>query len=109
MRLINQSGTRSINFENCEVYIDGECICTNSHGVRDVLGRYKTPERAKEVFEEMHRALMPVMVCNNVEPTEELIEEIRKAGIQHVISVVGGKIPKIESTSLFFIYRMPEK
>lgn len=109
MRLINQSGTRSINFDNCEVYIDGECICTNNHGVRDVLGRYKTPERAKEVFKEMHHALMPVMVCNNVEPAEELLEEIRKAGIQHGILVVGGEIPKIENTSLSFIYRMPEK
>lgn len=109
MRLINQSGTRSINFENCEVYIDGECICTNSRGIRDVLGRYKTPERAKEVFEEMHHASMPVMVFNNVEPTEELLEEIRKAGIKHVISVAGGEIPKIENNSLSLIYRMPEK
>ena len=108
MRLINQSGTRSINFENCEVYIDGQCICTNSRGVRDVLGRYKTPERAKEVFEEMHHALMPVMVCNNVEPTEELFEKIRKAGIQHVISVVDGERPEIEIISPS-IYRMPKE
>ena len=108
MRLIIQSGTRSINFENCEVYIDGQCICTNSRGVRDVLGRYKTPERAKEVFEEMHHALMPVMVCNNVEPTEELFEKIRKAGIQHVISVVDGERPEIEIISPF-IYRMPKE
>lgn len=108
MRLINQAGTRSINFEYCEVYIDGECICTNSRGVRDVLGRYKTPERAKEVFKEMHHALMPVMVCNNVEPTEEFLKEIRKAGIQHVISVAGGESPKIEISSPF-IYRMPKE
>lgn len=108
MRLINQSGTRSINFDNCEVYIDGECICTNNRGVRDVLGRYETHERAKEVFEEMHHALMPVMVCNNVEPTEELLEEIRKAGIQHVISVVDGERPEIEIISPS-IYRMPKE
>ena len=108
MRIINQSGTRSINFDNCEVYIDGECICTNSHGVRDVLGRYETPERAKEVFEEMHHALMPVMVCNNVELTEEHLEEIRKAGIQHVISAVDEESAKIETVSPL-IYRMPEK
>lgn len=105
MRLINQSGTRSINFENCEVYIDGECICTSSRGVRDVLGRYETPERAKEVFEEMHHALTPVMVCNNVELTEKLLEEISKIGI----SVVDRERPKIENTSLFFIYRMPKE
>ena len=108
MRLINQSRTRSINFDNCEVYIDGECICTNSRGVRDVLGRYETPERAKEVFEEMHHALIPFMVCENVELTEEVFKEIRKAGIQHVISVVGGESTKIEIVSPF-IYRMPEK
>lgn len=108
MRLINQSRTRSINFDNCEVYIDGECICTNNRGVRDVLGRYETHERAKEVLEEMHHALMPVMVCNNVEPTEELLEEIRKAGIQHAISVVDGEKPEIEIISPS-IYRLPEK
>lgn len=108
MRVINQSRTRSINFNNFEFYIDGECICTNNHGVRDVLGRYKTPERAKEVFKEMHHALMPFMVCNNVEPTEELLKEIRKAGIQHGISVVDGESPKIEIISPF-IYRMPKE
>lgn len=108
MRIINQSGTRSINFDNCEVYIDSECICTSDRGVWVVLGRYATPERAKEVFEEIHRALMPVMVCNNVEPTEELLEEIRKTGIQHGISVVDGESPKIEMISPF-IYRMPKE
>lgn len=105
MRLINQAGTRSINFENCEVYIDGQCICTSSRGVRDVLGRYETPERAKEVFKEMHHALTPVMVCNNVELTEKLFEEISEIGI----SVVDRERPKIENTSLFFIYRMPKE
>lgn len=108
MRIINQMGTRSINFDNCEIYIDSECICTSVRGVRDVLGRYATPERAKEVFEEMHRALMPVMVCNNIEQTEELLEEIRKAGIQHGISVVDRERPKNEIIYPF-IYRMPEK
>lgn len=105
MRIINQAGTRSINFENCEVYIDGQCICTSSRGVRDVLGRYETPERAKEVFKEMHHALTPVMVCNNVELTEKLFEEISEIGI----SVVDRERPKIENTSLFFIYRMPKE
>lgn len=52
---------------------------------------------------------MPVMVYNNVELTEEFLKEIKKAGIQHVISVAGGEIPKIENTSLSFIYQMPEK
>lgn len=108
MRIINQAGTRSINFENCKVYIDGQCICTSSRGVRDVLGRYETPERAKEVFKEMHHALAPFMVCNNVKLTEELLKEIRKAGIQHGISVVDGESQKIEIISPF-IYRMPEK
>lgn len=108
MRLINQTGTRSINFDSCEVYVDSECICTSDRGVRDVLGRYATPERAKEVFEEMHGALTPVMVCNNVEMTEELLEEIRKTGIQHGISVVDGESPKIEIISPF-IYRMPKE
>ena len=108
MRIINQSRTRSINSDNFEFYIDGECICTSSRGVRDVLGRYETTERAKEVFKEMHHALMPFMVCNNVEPTEELLKEIRKAGIQHGILVVDGGKPKIEIISPF-IYRMPKE
>lgn len=108
MRIINQTGTRSINFDNFEVYVDSECICTSDRGVRDVLGRYATPERAKEVFEEIHRVLMPIMVCNNVEVTEKLLEEIRKTGIQHGISVVDGENPKIEIISPF-IYRMPKE
>ena len=61
--------------------------------------------KEQKKFKEMHHALTPVMVCNNVGLTEKLFEEISEIGI----SVVDRERPKIENTSLFFIYRMPKE
>lgn len=53
MRIISQDKTRSIEFENHDVYVDGKYII--SVGVsKMLLGKYITENRARGVFDEIH-------------------------------------------------------
>lgn len=56
MRIITQNGTRSLNFDNIDIFVDGSCIL--SHGVNGsiLLGQYASDKRAMEVFNEIHYA-----------------------------------------------------
>jgi hypothetical protein len=55
MRIINQDKTKSIEFENYDISVDGKYII--SVGVsKMILGQYKTENRARGVFDEIHEA-----------------------------------------------------
>ena len=54
MRIINQRGNMSLNFESIIIMIDEENICTTLDGKVHVLGKYASEKRAKEVFEDIH-------------------------------------------------------
>lgn len=55
MRIINQDKTKSIEFENYDIYVDGKYII--SVGVpKMILGQYNTENRARGVFDEIHEA-----------------------------------------------------
>lgn len=55
MRIINQDKTKSIEFENYDVSVDGKYII--SVGVsKMILGQYITENRARGVFDEIHEA-----------------------------------------------------
>ena len=55
MRIINQDKTNSIEFENHDIFVDGQYII--SVGVsKMMLGQYNTENRARGVFDEIHEA-----------------------------------------------------
>lgn len=55
MRIINQDKTKSIEFENHDISVDGKYII--SVGVsKMILGQYNTENRARGVFDEIHEA-----------------------------------------------------
>lgn len=57
MRIISQRGRDSVDEYGCYIYINerNEIIGDIGHTVA-LLGSYKTIERAKEVFDELHAA-----------------------------------------------------
>ena len=55
MRIINQDKTKSIEFENHDIFVDEKYII--SVGVsKMMLGQYNTGNRARGVFDEIHEA-----------------------------------------------------
>ncbi len=56
MRIISQDGTLSVNFEDCEIKVQDDCIIYRSDKSKGMLGRYKSIEEAIEIFNEIHDA-----------------------------------------------------
>jgi len=72
------------------------------------LGAYATPERAKEVFEDIHKAFAPVYSIS-----DNLTEEQIKAMLMPSKNVVANNIihtgPLCMTTFADYVYYMPEK
>lgn len=83
MRIVSQRRDVSVDFDKAIIKIDGEKFLhavSYSDFVRKIhLGTYDTPERAREVFEDIHNAYAPVGII-----ATNLTEEQTKAFIGSV-------------------------
>ena len=74
MRIVSQQKAVSIEISKCEIIADYDgSICAYTDNRHYELGNYKSYERAKEVFEDIHKAYAPVYSVSNG-LTEEQIE-----------------------------------
>lgn len=68
MRVVSQKKDASYDFDRTEFRTSYECISATFDGRTFVIGKYATPERAAEVFMDMHKAYAPVqVVCTNMD------------------------------------------
>jgi hypothetical protein len=58
MRVVSQKKDASYDFDRTEFRTSYECISATFDGRTFVIGKYATPERAAEVFMDMHKALV---------------------------------------------------
>ncbi len=56
MRVVSQKKDASYDFDRTEFRTSYECISATFDGRTFVIGKYATPERAAEVFMDMHKA-----------------------------------------------------
>lgn len=64
MRIVSQNRQVSVEFGNGMIKIDGPYIFFNTEQGEEILGLYKTPERVREVFEDIHKAYSPTLIIN---------------------------------------------
>lgn len=112
MRIISQNRDISVEFDNVILKIcNGSLIYAYPYANQAeviVLGRYKSQERAREVFEDIHRAYAPVGIVS-----ENLTEEQTKAFIGS--SNLNMRVVKMDepgtsiTTYSEIVYYMPEK
>lgn len=57
MRVVSQKKDASYDFDRTEFRTSYECISATFDGRTFVIGKYATPERAAEVFMDMHKAI----------------------------------------------------
>lgn len=79
MRIVSQNRNLSVDFGNCEIWTQSNVIYRRIGNNSEVLGAYATPERAREVFEDIHNAYAQVGII-----TTNLTEEQTKAFIGSV-------------------------
>ena len=56
MRIISQNKDLSIDFNRTPICVSYNHVCAIMDGQQKVIGKYETDERAKEVFEDIHKA-----------------------------------------------------
>ena len=109
MRIISQNKDLSIDFNRTPICVSYNHVCAIMDGQQKVIGKYETEERAKEVFEEIHIAYSGVlMICKNIEPTENIEEVLKKANLQVMYTVTEDRQTDIEYIDNG-VYRMPQK
>ena len=56
MRIISQTKDLSIDFDHTPICVSYNYVCAIMDGQQKVIGQYETDARAKEVFEDIHKA-----------------------------------------------------
>ncbi len=59
MRIVSQKRNLSVDFDRCEIWKQDNVIYRRIGIDSKVIGVYATPERAAEVFEDIHKAYSP--------------------------------------------------
>ena len=75
MRIVSQNRDLSVDFDRCEIWMQSNAIYRRVGHDSLPIGVYATQERAKEVFEDMHKAYAPVYSISNG-LTEEQVRAI---------------------------------
>lgn len=55
MRIVTQRNESSIEFDGTEIFLQYEHVCYQSNVSKGKLGTYESRERARDIFDEMHR------------------------------------------------------
>ena len=109
MRVVSQDRKLSFDFDRCEIWIQDKCIFRRIDGDSHVIGKYKSEERAAEVFEDMHNAYsdMPLIFqnINHSENFEQVLKEMNHRAILIVLPDEPMKVEQINNS----VYYMPEE
>lgn len=75
MRVVSQNEMVSVDFDRTVFVLNGNAIVAKIAEKNVVFGKYESDERAKEVFQDMHKAYAPVYSVSNG-LTKKMLEEI---------------------------------
>ena len=109
MYIVDYERGEIVNMDNVvSIFINDRFIKAVTKVNDIILGRYETPERTKEVFEEMLDKVFPpnVYLMKNCEIDKESLEQLQKADAPFFVSTKGDA--KIERYDMG-VYYMPEK
>lgn len=109
MRIVSQDRTVSVDFDNCEIRLRGTLILRKWGSDCEVIGAYGSPERAAEVFEDIHKAYAPVYSISDNLSEDELKSMIMKSNNIVANNILGFGQDKYLTTYSEFVYYMPEK
>lgn len=110
MRIVSQDRTLSINFDCCEMKRLGTAIVIHREEHRhEMIGEYDSPERAAEVFEDIHKAYAPVYSISSNLTEDEVRNMIIKSENIAACNILEFGEGKSLTTYSEYVYYMPEK
>lgn len=109
MRIVSQNRDLSFDFDRCEIWTQRNVIYRRVGNDSIPIGVYATQERAKEVFEDIHKAYAPVYSISDKLTEEEVAAMImpsRNVSARNIINT-GPEMCLITYDN--YVYIMPEK
>lgn len=107
MRVVSQKLDYSVDFDRTTFWTQGTYICAMIADQRVVFGVYESDERAKEVFQDIHKAYAPVGIISSYLNEEQIREFIRSKNIDMRVMKMNDRDAKAK---IFHntVYYMPE-
>lgn len=113
MRIISQTRDISVEFNNVILKIcNGSLIYAYPYANQAeviVLGRYKSQERAREVFEDIHKAYAPVYSISNNLIADEIKDMLLPSNNVLARNILNTGDAMCLTTYDDYVYRMPEE
>lgn len=113
MRIVSQRRDASVEFDKAIIKIEHETIIRavsyNDMSKLVLLGVYDTPERAREVFEDMHKAYAPVYSISDKLTEEEVVAMIMPSRNVSAVNIVNAGSEMCLTTYDNYVYYMPEE
>lgn len=109
MRIVSQDRKLSVEFDGCEIWTQGTVIYRRIGQDSKVIGAYATPERAAEVFEDIHMAYAPIYSISNNLSADELRSIFFKSKNIAACNILEFGEEKSLTTYSEYVYYMPEK
>lgn len=106
--IVSQNRDLSVEFSQCELWMSSNIIYRRIGTDSKVLGAYATPERARKVFEDIHKAFAPVYSIPNNLSEEQIMALIPSKNVQ-ANDIVGLGAEACITTYDDYVYYMPEK
>lgn len=108
MRIVSQNRDLSVDFDRCEIWMQDNVVYRRIGIDSKVIGVYATPERAAEVFEDIHKAYSGIPILfQNVDISEDSSQKLEEWHLNGVIARLPDSPPKIETIGNS-VYYMPE-
>jgi len=114
MRIVSQRRDLSVDFDRVIIKMDyGKVLyavsISDTRGQGMLLGQYDTPERAKEVFEDIHKAYAPVYSISDKLTEEEVAAMIIPSKNVSAVNIINAGAEMCLTTYDNYVYYMPEK
>lgn len=109
MRIVSQKRDLSVEFERCEIWTQNNVIYRRIGHDSIPIGVYATPERAKEVFEDIHMAYAPVYSISDKLTKEEITTMIMPSENVRANNIINAGTDMCLMTYDNYVYYMPEK
>lgn len=109
MRIVSQRRDLSVDFDRCEIWTQNNVIHRRVGNDSKIIGVYETEERAKEVFEDIHKAYAPVYSISDKLTEEEVKAMIMPSRNVSAVNIINTGSEMCLTTYDNYVYYMPEK
>lgn len=108
MRIVSQNRCYSFDFDQIILWTQYNIIYAKVASDNIAVGKYKSDERAAEIFEDIHKVYsdMP-LIFQNINPSENFEQVLKEMNHNAIITVLPNEPMKIEQINNS-VYYMPE-